>query len=182
MSRHEGDPGTGIPSFEFELPNVGAGPDTLSLSALARDHSFVVLLLQRDHYCTNCRDQVQRVADRYGEFRARDAAVVSVVPEPPERVREWHERYDLPYPLLADPDAAVGERYDQPVRFGVLGDVSDFLGRMPEAVVLDVRDPERVRTLYVHRGTSTFDRPDVDDLLDVIDDAGEAATGPDRDR
>jgi len=171
MSQHEGDRDPGIPSLEFELPNVGAGPDTLSLSALAQEHSFVVLLLQRDHYCTNCRDQVQQVADRYEAFRARDAEVVSVVPESPETVREWQDSYGLPYPLLADPDASVGERYDQPVRFGVLGDVSDFLGRMPEAVVLDTRDPDRVRTLYVHRGSSTFDRPGVDDLLDVIDDA-----------
>jgi len=173
MSESGGDPGTGIAAFEFELPNAGTGPDPLSLSDLAAGHAFVVPLLQRDHYCTNCRKQVQEFARRYEEFRGRDAEVVSVVPEDLEDVREWQESYDLPFPLLADPDASVGERYDQPVRFGILGDFSDFLGRMPEAVVLDTRDPGRIRTVYVHRGSSTFDRPAIDDLLDVIDEARE---------
>lgn len=154
---------------DFSLPNVGPGPDPFSLAALPADVEFVVLLLQRDHYCTNCRSQVQDVADRIDEFRERDAAVVSILPEPVERVEEWQERYDLPYPLLADPDAAVGEAYGQPVRFGALGEVSDFLGRMPAVVVVDRRaDPPEIAS--VHRGRSTFDRPGIDDLLAELDD------------
>lgn len=156
---------------EFSLPNVGPGPDPFSPSALPDDVAFVVLLFQRDHYCTTCRSQVRAVADRIDEFRARDAEVASVVPEPVERVETWQSRYDLPYPLLADPDASVGDEYDQPVRFGPLGDLSDFLGRMPAVVILDRRtDPPGVA--YVHRGRSTFDRPSVDDLLDELDALG----------
>ena len=152
-----------------ELANVGPGPDPCSLRALAADHDVLVVLLQRDDRCTNCRKQVQRVAERHGSFRERGAAVASVVPEPRETVAAWQDRYDLPYPLLADPDAAVGEALDQPVRFGPLGRLSDFLGRMPEALVFDCRgDPELA---WVHRGSSTFDRPGVDDLLDAVDDA-----------
>ena len=158
--------------LDFELPNVGPGPDPLALAAVAAEHDFLVVLLQRDHHCTRCRDQVRTVADRYDEFAARDAAVASVLPEPVERAREWAERYDPPYPLLADPDAEVGERYGQPVRFGPLGSLSDFFGRQPEAVVVDLRDgPEAARVVYAHRGTTTFDRPSVDDLLAAVDDA-----------
>ncbi|MFB6088040.1 MAG: peroxiredoxin family protein [Haloarculaceae archaeon] len=150
----------------FALPNVGPGPDPCSLSDLA-DDEFVVVYLQRDHYCTNCRKQVQSVADRYDEFRERDAEVVSVVPEPRDKVREWQDSYDLPYPLLADPDTTVGDTFDQPVRFGFLGDLSDFLGRMPEVVVIDTRgDPE---VAWTDRSSSTFDRPDVDDVLAELD-------------
>jgi len=47
-----------------------------------------------------------------------------------------------PYPLLADPDAAVGDAYDQPIRFGILGDLSDFFGRMPAVVIVDRRGEE----------------------------------------
>ncbi|MDY6817604.1 MAG: redoxin domain-containing protein [Halobacteriales archaeon] len=153
---------------DFELRNVGAGPDPLSLSALATEYDFAVLLLQRDHYCTNCRKQVQSVADRYEEFRERDAVVVSVVPEPPERVEQWQTEYDLPFPLIADPDAAVGDAYDQPVRFGIIGDLSDFLGRMPVATIIDLRgdSPEIV---WRHQGRSTFDRPSIDDILAELD-------------
>jgi peroxiredoxin Q/BCP len=153
---------------DFSLPNVAAGPDPFSLSDLPESVDFVVLFFQRDHYCTNCREQVQDLAARYGEFRERDAEVVSVVPEPVERVREWQDSYDLPYPLLADRDAEVGAAYDQPVRFGVLGRFSDFLGRMPEVVVVDRRG-EEPETAYAHRGTSTFDRPEIDDLLAELD-------------
>lgn len=159
-------------ALALEAPNVGPGPDPLALADVAADHDFAVLLLQRDHYCTNCRDQVQTVADQYHEFQSREAEVVSVLPEPVERAREWQQEYDLPYPLLADPEATVGETYDQPVRFGPLGRLSDFFGRQPEAVVLDLRrGADEARVVYVHRGRTTFDRPAVADLLAAIDDA-----------
>jgi peroxiredoxin Q/BCP len=156
-------------SVEFSLPNVGPGPDPLGLSDLAAEHDFAVVFLQRDHLCTNCRTQVQTVAERYEGFRNRDAEVVSVVPEPREKVQSWQDSYDLPYPLLADPDAAAGEAFDQPVRFGFLGELSDILGRMPEAVIVDLRsdDPE---VAWSYAGRSTFDRPAVDDVLSALDD------------
>jgi len=158
---------------DFSLPNVGPGPDPFTLDALSEDVAFVVLLFQRDYYCTNCRSQVQAVADRIDDFRARDATPVSILPESVERADAWQERYELPYPLLADPDAAVSDDYDQPVRFGFLGRFSDFLGRMPEVVIVDRRtDPPSVG--YVHQGRSTFDRPSVDDVLDELDALREA--------
>ncbi len=153
----------------FELPNVGAGPDPLSLTALGEDNDFVLLLFQRDHYCTNCRGQVQSVRDHYQEFRDRNTEVVSIVPEPVEKVREWQEKYDLPYPLCADPDTAVSGAYDQPVRFGPLGKISDFFGRMPKVVLLDFRG-EKPDVAYTHEGSSTWARPEIEDLLATIDD------------
>ena len=153
---------------EFSLPNVAVGPDPFSLSALSDDVAFVVVFFQRDHYCTNCRKQVQEVAERYDAFRQRDAEVVSIVPEPREQVATWQESYDLPYPLLADPDATVGDAYDQPVRFGLLGRFSDFFGRMPEVVIIDRRGPEPA-VAYAYEGSSTFDRPDIDTLLGELD-------------
>lgn len=158
---------TDIATFAFELPNVGAGPDPLSLTDLAGEVDAVVLLFQRDYYCTNCRRQVQDVADRYDEFEERNAEVVSVLPEPPDRARNWQEQYGLPYPLLADADKAVSDQYDQPTRFGVLGRLHDLIGRMPEAVVLDTRDG--IEVFEVYRGSSPADRPSIDDLLATID-------------
>ncbi|MFD1646729.1 peroxiredoxin family protein [Haloarchaeobius litoreus] len=159
---------------DFELANVGPGPDPCSLRDLAADNEFVVLLFQRDFYCTNCREQIQDVKERYGEFRERDAIVASVLPEDRERAAEWQSSYDLPYPLLADPEAVASDAYDQPVRFGILGRFSDFLGRMPEVVVVDCRDgPPTVAWSYA--GESTFDRPTIDDILAELDRLREAA-------
>ena len=157
---------------EFSLPNVAVGPNPFSLSDLPAEVSFAVLVFQRDHYCTNCRAQVRELADHVDEFRQRDAEVVSVVPEPVDRVEAWQEAYDLPYPLLADPNAKAGDAYDQPVRFGALGRISDFFGRMPEVVVVDRRGSEPT-VAYVHRGSSTFDRPDIDELLAELDELRE---------
>ena len=153
---------------DFSLPNVAVGPDPFSLSALPDDVEFVVLFFQRDHYCTNCRKQVQQLAERIDEFRDRGAEVVSIVPEPVERVESWQDSYDLPFPLLADPEIEAGEAYDQPVRFGLLGRFSDFFGRMPEVVIVDRRG-EDPTVEYVHKGSSTFDRPEIDDLLAELD-------------
>jgi peroxiredoxin Q/BCP len=44
---------------------------------------------------------------------------------------------------------------------------SDFIGRMPQVLLVDLRTSPRVA--WRHRGHSTFDRPDVEDLLDCID-------------
>ncbi len=152
----------------FSLPNVGAGPDPFSLDALPDDVAFVVVFFQRDHYCTNCRKQVQSLAEHVEEFHDRDAELVSVVPEPVEQVRAWQEAYDLPYPLLADPDADMGEAFDQHVRFGILGSFSDFLGRMPTVCILDVREDEN-EIVWRYDGRSTFDRPKIDEVLAVLD-------------
>lgn len=159
---------------DFSLPNLGSGPDPFSVGALPADAEFVLLCFQRDYHCTNCRKQVQALAEQYDAFQERGAAVVSIVPEPPERVAEWQTEYELPFPLLADPDAEVGDAYDQPVRFGFLGDWSDFIGRMPAIVVLDRRSGEPT-VAAVHRGRSTFDRPSVDELLAELDELRETS-------
>lgn len=158
------------PTPSFELPNVGPGPDRLSLSTLAGSHEFVLLLLQRDYRCGNCRKQVQVFGDWYDEFRDRHTEVVSVVPEPRERVQSWQAEYDLPYPLLADPEKTVADAYDQPVRFGPLGRFSDLLGRMPKAVLLDCRNGDPT-VVYSHEGSSTWDRPELQDVFEAIDGA-----------
>ncbi|NGM68725.1 peroxiredoxin family protein [Natronolimnobius sp. AArcel1] len=180
------------------LANVGPGPDTLTLAELADPvepvdpttteepdpaYEAVVVLLHRDHHCGQCRRQVRAVADRYDEFRDRGCQVVSIVPEPRERVEEWQETYDLPFPICADPDAVAGEAFDQPVRLGTLGEYFDFVGRMPAALVFNVRSDDVARlgapdqdsseaqlTLTAsHRGRTTMDRPDIDDLLATVD-------------
>ncbi len=157
----------GVP--DFELPNVAAGPDPFSLSAVAADPDTdaVVLLFQRDYHCGNCRKQVQAIADRYDEFEALNAAVVSILPEPVERASEWQDSYDLPFALLADPNTDVSDAYDQPVRFGVLGSLHDLVGRMPVAMVLDTRSGEPV-VAYTYEGRMPADRPEIDDLLGEI--------------
>ncbi len=174
----------GVSALDFELPNAGVGPDPLALSTLAADptngvgrpiprrpttphNDAVVLFFQRDYHSRTCREQLRAVADRYGEFRARRAAAVAVVPEPKARAETWQRRLHLPFALVADADKRVAEQYGQPTRFGRLGGLHDLLGRLPQVVILDTRaDPE----LYaIHRGDGPSDRPAVEDVLAMVD-------------
>jgi peroxiredoxin Q/BCP len=156
---------TGEVAPAFELPNVGPGEDPFTPMAAAAEYDSLVILFQRDYYCGNCREQVADVRDRFDEFEAVGALPVSVLPESVERTRDWQEVVELPYPVLADPNSAVGDEYDQPNRFGILGNAFDLVGRMPLAVVLDLTGAEP--TVYEsYPGRTPGDRPDIDDLLD----------------
>ncbi|MHB9287439.1 peroxiredoxin family protein [Halobacteriales archaeon Cl-PHB] len=156
----------------FELRNAGVGPDPLSLSDVAAAVDFAVLLLLRDYHCPKCRAQVQQVADAAADLNRRNVAVVPVLPDSYEKAADWQAEYDLPFPLLADPEAVVGSDYDQTRRFGVLGQLHDVIGRMPKAVVLDLRDDPSI--VHVHEGTTPGDRPRIAELLAVVDDLQES--------
>jgi len=159
-----------VSQLDFELPNAGTGPDPLSLSALADDpgNDAVVLLFQRDHRSRSCREQLQTVADRYSEFRVRDAMVVSVLPEPKETAEKWQKKFHLPFPLVADEEKTVAAAYGQPTRWGKLGKRFDVLGRLPQTAILDARDGD-LRLFAVHRGDGASDWPSVDDVLAMVD-------------
>ena len=153
----------GSPAPDFSLPNVGAGPDPYAPADAAADRDALLLLFQRDYYCGNCREQVAAGAARYDEFVAAGAEVASVLPESVERTRDWQGVVDLPYPVLADPGGETGDAYDQPTRFGALGNLFDLVGRMPLAVVLDLRGESTVAAAFP--GERPADRPAVDDLI-----------------
>ncbi|WP_238398231.1 peroxiredoxin family protein [Halorussus salinus] len=176
------------------MPNAGAGPDPVLLSALAadpdlaarrpnrtrtppEDNDALVLLFLRDYYSRSCREQVRAVADRYGEFRDRDAAVVAVLPESKAKATKWQQKTHLPFPVVADAETTVAEQYGQPTRLGKLGGLHDLLGRLPQTAILDGRGGD-VELFAVHRGEGTDDRPPVDDVLAMV----ERLLGDDRER
>jgi len=152
--------------LSIELPNGGVGPDPLRLDGLQSE--FVVLLFQRDYLCSNCRSQVQAIAARYEQFRERNAIVVSVLPDSKERAAEWAANYELPFPVVADANNTTADRFGQQVRFGFLGELHNLLGRMPLAVIVDLRGDEP-RLVYSHVGDSPSDRPTVEGLLLELD-------------
>lgn len=150
---------------DFTLPNGGPGPDPLTLSELEAD--LAIVLFHRDYFCGNCRKQAVRMARHREEFRERDVAVVSVLPESIHRARAWANRRDVPFPTLADPDNAVAERYGQPTRLGFIGRRIDLLGRMPLAALVDLREEPEI--LWRHGGEGPGDRPTIDELLTEIE-------------
>jgi len=158
-------PTTSLPAFE--LRNAGVGPDPLSLSEVADTVDFAILLLLRDYHCPKCKAQVQRVAQKAEEVKRRDTAVIPILPDSYEKARDWQEQFDLPFPLLADPEKAVGDGYDQQRRFGVFGRLHDVIGLMPKSVVLDLREEPRI--VETHQGETPGDRPEIETLLASVE-------------
>lgn len=159
------------PPPSFELRNAGVGPDPLSLEQTRKLVDFAIILLLRDYHCPKCRAQVQRVAKKAQTIQRRDTAVLPVLPDSYEKAQRWQEEYALPFPLLADPAGEVSDGYDQPRRFGVFGQIHDVIGRMPKAVVLDLRgDPVIVDD---YDGSTPGDRPSIETLLESVDDLRE---------
>lgn len=153
--------------LSIALPNVGDGPDPLSLMDLAADSEFLVLLLMQSHRSGTCRQQAREVADRYDDFRRLNAQVAAIVPGSRPQLRSWRSLVDPPFPVLADDGAVFGQVFDQPRQYGPLGRLVDSLGRMPVTVVLDCRgDDPSVDSTY--EGNSSLDRPSVREVLDVV--------------
>lgn len=155
---------------EHELPNVGEGADPYRLTDAFEDAESVVVLLQRDYHCRKCRAQTKDVAERYDEFRERGAEVVVVLPDSREKAENWAKKMDLQFPLLADEEAMMGDEYGQEVRFGPVGRLHDFVGRMPVVLVL-TKEGDDIKEAYEHNGDSYGDRPSVDDLLEQVETA-----------
>jgi len=152
-----------------ELPNVGEGPDPYSLRDGFENAESVVLLLQRNHHCRICKIQTKKFAERYEEFTDRDAEVIVVLPDSRSKARGWAEDLNLPFALLADEEASLGDEYGQKVRFGVIGSLHDLVGRMPSALVLRQDNDGEVRVVYEHNGNTYTDRPSVDKLLAEVE-------------
>ncbi|HWD11315.1 MAG TPA: thioredoxin-dependent thiol peroxidase [Solirubrobacteraceae bacterium] len=58
-----------------------------------------------------CTTQACGVRDRQADYAAFGATVLGISPDPVAKVKKFHDKYDLNFPLLADSDHAVAEAY-----------------------------------------------------------------------
>ena len=97
----------GKPAPDFTLSS-DAGQD-VSLSDL-RGRTVVLYFYPRDD-TPGCTKQACGLRDVYGEIQERGATVLGVSPDTEASHVKFREKYDLPFPLLADPDHQVAELY-----------------------------------------------------------------------
>ncbi|MEX0673165.1 MAG: thioredoxin-dependent thiol peroxidase [Gaiellaceae bacterium] len=124
----EGDP---APDFELES-DEGA---TVRLSDL-RGKPVVLYFYPKDD-TPGCTKQASGFRDAYGEYQERGAVVLGVSPDDVASHVKFKEKYGLPFPLLADPEHEVAERY------GAWGEKS-FAGKTYMGIIRStfVIDPE----------------------------------------
>jgi peroxiredoxin Q/BCP len=151
----------------LELPNVGEGPNPISLGDLVSEAEYLVLLLMQSHRSGTCRQQAREVAEHYDEFRALNARAVAIVPGSLPQIRSWRRLVEPPFPVVADDDTVFGKAFHQPQRYGLVGRLVDSFGRMPVTVVLECHGAD-VSVRHVYEGDSSLDRPSAQDVLDVI--------------
>jgi thioredoxin-dependent peroxiredoxin len=58
-----------------------------------------------------CRTQACGVRDHRADYRKTGAVVLGISPDPVPKVKKFHQKYALDFPLLADEDHAVADSY-----------------------------------------------------------------------
>jgi thioredoxin-dependent peroxiredoxin len=98
---------TGERAPDFTLPDQDG--DEVSLADLRG--KTVVLYFYPKADTPGCTTQACGVRDHLPEYEGSGAVVLGVSPDPVKKVKKFHEKYDLNFPLLADEDHAVCEAY-----------------------------------------------------------------------
>jgi len=75
-----------------------------------------------------CTKQACAVRDVYGDIDAGGAVVLGISPDAPPALVKFKEKYNLPFPLLSDPDHKVAEAY------GAWGEKKNY-GRTYEGII-----------------------------------------------
>jgi peroxiredoxin Q/BCP len=122
-------PGDDAP--DFELPDQDGNP--VKLSDLRGRPTVVYFYPKAD--TPGCTTQACGVRDRQPDYIKVGAVVLGVSPDPVAKVKKFHEKYDLNFPLLADEDHAVAESYGVWVTKSMYG--RTYLGNERTTFVLD---------------------------------------------
>jgi peroxiredoxin Q/BCP len=102
MPAVEGEP---APDFELESD---AG-EHVSLSSL-KGKGVVLYFYPKDD-TPGCTTEACEFRDAYERFREQNIEVIGVSPDRADSHRKFKSKYELPFPLLADPDHVAAEAY-----------------------------------------------------------------------
>jgi len=107
MSEAEHALGAGDPAPDFSLES-----DDGKLVHLS-DYigKTIVLYFYPKANTPGCTRQACAIRDIHPDIQGAGIVVLAVSPDPPERLRAFREKYDLPFVLLSDPDHRVAEQY-----------------------------------------------------------------------
>jgi thioredoxin-dependent peroxiredoxin len=99
------EPGDEAPDFEARTD----GGRTVKLSDY-RGRKVILFFYPKDD-TPGCTKQACGFRDRHADVEAHGAVVLGVSPDGVESHRKFKAKYSLPFPLLADEDHSIAERY-----------------------------------------------------------------------
>ncbi len=97
----------GQPAPDFELPDQDGNP--VKLSDL-RGRPVVVYFYPKAD-TPGCTTQACGVRDHRADYAQVGSVVLGISPDPVKKVKKFHDKYDLDFPLLADEGHAVADAY-----------------------------------------------------------------------
>ena len=100
-------PAVGEKAPEFALKNQDG--ETVRLSDFRGKK--VVLFAFPKAGTSGCTTQACGFRDEFPRLKGVNATVIGISPDPPEALRKWKDKENLPYTLLSDPDHAVLEAW-----------------------------------------------------------------------
>ena len=98
----------GTPAPAFSATTTSG--DTASLSDFAG--KIVVLYFYPKDDTPGCTKQACSFRDNYAEFEGKDLVVLGVSYDDEASHQAFTEKFNLPFPLLADTDGAIAKAYD----------------------------------------------------------------------
>ncbi|MCL1472379.1 peroxiredoxin [Argonema antarcticum] len=98
--------GTDAPAFTAKDTNG----NTVSLSDFAG--KTVVLYFYPKDDTPGCTKQACSFRDAYADYQGKDVIVLGVSKDDESSHQEFTQKYNLPFPLLADTDGAIIKAYD----------------------------------------------------------------------
>ena len=97
----------GTPAPDFDAPTQTG--DSLRLSSL-HGHRVALYFYPKDD-TPGCTRQACSLRDSYAALQQAGIAVVGVSGDSAESHQRFADKYDLPFPLVADTDHAIAEQY-----------------------------------------------------------------------
>ena len=124
-------PGTGDTAPDFTLPDQ-TGTD-VKLSALRGQPVVVYFYPKAD--TPGCTTQACGVRDHAADYERAGAVVLGISPDPVAKIAKFAAKHSLGFPLLADEDHAVAERYGVWVEKSMYG--RTYMGNERTTFVID---------------------------------------------
>src|ERR1700682_3791930 len=115
----------------FELPDQDGRPVRLSDFRGQR----VVVYFYPKADTPGCTTQACGVRDNRAAYSVAGVTVLGVSPDPVAKVKTFHDKYALDFPLLADEDHAVAESYGVWVQKSMYG--KTYLGNERTTFIVD---------------------------------------------
>ena len=120
------------------------------------DRSRVVLIFFRGRYCLICRASLRGLLAKLEDFRNSRVEVIAVGPVTPEEAKA----FDLPFPVLSDPDLEATKKY------GLVHEKGLMNKDVPRPTTMLIDKDRQIR--WMRAETSMRTRPDPEEIFEQL--------------